>query len=66
MEATMVEEVVDIFNIESSPELGWTIIEEEILVSETREDNGLGNNPSIPVSELETPMPHRRRRRSKE
>ena len=58
LEATMAEEDVEIFDIESSPELGGTIIEEEILVVETREDDGLGNNPSIPVAELETPMPH--------
>ena len=51
VEATMAEENVEIFNIEASPELGGTIIEEEILVAETREDDGLGNNPSILVAE---------------
>ena len=58
VEATMEEEDVDIFNIESSLELGGTLIEEEIVVEETREDDGLGNNHFIPVSKLETPVPH--------
>ena len=66
VEATMAEEDVDIFNIESSPELGGTIIEEEILVAGIGEDNKLGDNPSIQFVELEIPMAHRRRIRSKE
>ena len=35
-------------------------------MAETREDDGMGNIPSIPVVELETHITHIRRRRSKE
>ena len=43
-----------------------TLIEEEIEMAETREDAEIRNIPSTSAVELESPLPQRKRRRSKE
>ena len=50
--------------IESSPEWGGTLIEEEHL--EEQENAGTGDIPSTSAVNIETPAPQRKRRRSKD
>ena len=57
---------VEVLTIKSSSEWMGTLIEEETEMAETREDAGIRNIPSTSVSKLESPLPQRKRRRSKE
>ena len=65
MGATMAEGDVENFTIKSSHEFGGTLIEEEIVVAETREDVEMGDILSISSVGLETHIPCKKRRGSK-
>ena len=64
--AIMTEGYANINIIESSPEWRGALIEEEIEMAETRGVAEMGDIPSTSVAELETFVPWRKRRRSKE
>ena len=64
--AMMIEGNVEVLTIESSPEWMGTLIEEETEMAETREDAEIRNITSTLAVELETPLPQRKRRISKE
>ena len=58
------EENIELVTIESSPEWGGTLIEEEH--PEEQENAGTGNIPSALAVNPENPAPQRKRRRSKD
>ena len=64
--AMMTEGDAVVLTIESSPEWMGTLIEEETEMAETREDAEIGDIPSTSATELEAPLPQRKRRISKE
>ena len=61
-----IEGYAKILTIQSYPKWGETLIEEEIDMVETRGVTEEGDVPSTLVADLETPVPRRKRRRSKE
>ena len=61
--AMITEENMEVVTIESSPEWGGTLIEEEH--PEEQENVGIGDIPSTSTVNLETPAPWKKRRRSK-
>ena len=66
MGAVVIEENTKVFTIESSPEWRGILIEEETKMVEEREDAEMGNIPSTSTTRLETLVPQRKRRRSRE
>ena len=62
--AMITEENNEVVTIESSPEWGGTLIEEEHL--EEQENVETGDIPSTSATNLEIPAPQRKRRRSKD
>ena len=64
--AVITEENTEVLTIESSLEWRGTLIEEETETLEEREDSKIGNIPSTSTADLETIVPQRKRRRSRE
>ena len=62
--AMIIEENTEVVTVESSPEWGGTLIEEEH--PEEQENDGTGDIPSTSIVNLETPAPQIKRRRSKD